>query len=134
MSAFASGHGRFAYASSYEQALGSALYADALVIEQSPSEFVLIRDGKRRSYTPGGQSVVSVAEGVADQVSGWSGRNYVIEVKPQVGPRVIRRYGLSADGEQLIEQFELTEEGLPKLEFTRVYERGPLPQRALPTN
>ena len=66
--------------------------------------------------------------------SGWSGRDYVIEVKPQVGPRVIERYGLSGDNRQLVEKFTLTEEGLPKLEFTRVYVRGIPAPRALPTS
>ncbi len=118
----------------YVQALGSALTSDALKIEQSPGHFVLIRGEDHRSFTPGGESVVSVADGVADQHSGWSGREYVIEVRPQVGPRVIERYGLSADGRQLVERFTLTEEGLPKLEFTRVYDAGPLPARRLPTS
>jgi hypothetical protein len=126
--------GRFAPGSSYTRALGAALTAEFLKIEQSPTRFVLIRGEDRRSFTPGGESVVSVANGVADQHSGWSGREYVIEVKPQVGPRVIERYALSADGHQLVERFTLTEEGLPKLEFTRVYEPGTPPQRALPTS
>lgn len=108
----------------YEQALGAALTADSLRIEQSPTRFVLIRGDDRRSFTPGGDSVVGVADGVADQHSGWSGREYVIEVRPQVGPRVIERYGLSADGHQLVEKFTLTDEGWPKLEFTRVYDAG----------
>ena len=96
---------------------------------------MFIRGDWRRSFTPGGQSVVSVAEGVADQRSGWAGRDYVIEVKPQVGPRVIERYGLSADGRQLVEKFTLTEEGLPKLEFTRVYDARRRSRRArLPTS
>jgi hypothetical protein len=118
----------------YEQALGAALTSDSLKIEQSATRFVLTRGDDRRSFTPGGDSVVSVAEGVADQHSGWSGREYVIEVRPQVGPRVIERYGLSADGHQLVEKFTLTDQGWPKLEFTRVYEAGTLSPRALPTS
>lgn len=118
----------------YEQALGSVLTSDSLKIEQSPTRFALIRGDNRRSFTPGGDSVVSVADGVADQHSGWAGREYVIEVRPQVGPRVIERYGLSADGHQLVEKFTLTEEGWPKLEFTRVYDAGALTPRGLPNS
>jgi hypothetical protein len=125
--------GRF-MRSPYEQALGAVLTADSVQIEQSPTRFLLIRGADRRSFTPGGQSVVSVAEGVADQHSGWSGREYVIEVKPQVGPRVIERYGLSADGRQLVEKFTLTDDGWPKLEFTRVYDPGAPRERALPSS
>jgi len=119
---------------SYEIALGPQLHVDRLTIEQSPTRLVFSRGEWRRTFTPGGQSVVSVADGVADQRSGWSGKEYVIEVRPQVGPRVIERYGLSADNRQLVERFTLTDEWLPKLEFTRVYVRGTPPSRALPTS
>jgi hypothetical protein len=125
---------RFVPGSSYARALGPALTADSLKIEQSSTRFALTRGEDRRSFTPGGDSVISVAEGVADQHSGWIGKDYVIEVKPQVGPRIIERYGLSADGRQLVEKFTLTEQGVPKLEFTRVYEAGELTPRALPTS
>jgi hypothetical protein len=126
-------HGRFSRVP-YEEALGPALTSDSLQIEQSPTRFVIIRGDSKRSFTPGGDSVVSVAQGVADQHSGWSGREYVIEVRPQVGPRVIERYGLSADGRRLVEKFTLTEEGWPKLEFTRVYDPGAPAPRTLPNN
>jgi hypothetical protein len=118
----------------YADALGAALDSDTLKIEQSATRLVFIRGDDRRSYTPGGDSVVSVANGVADQHSGWAGRDYVIEVKPQVGPRVMERYGLSADGRQLVEKFTITGEGWPKLEFSRTYEPGTLKRRALPTS
>lgn len=125
---------KYAPGASYTRALGAALTADSVKIEQSASRFAITRGDDRRSFTPGGDSVVSVEDGVADQYSGWSGKEYVIEVKPQVGPRVIERYGLSADGRQLVEKFTLSEEGLPKLEFTRVYDPGALSPRTLPTS
>jgi len=117
----------------YDAALGSRLSGDGLTIEQSPDRFAITRGDSRRSYTPGVHSVVSVTDGVADQTSGWKGREYVIDVKPQVGPHLTERYGLTADG-QLIEKVSLNESGLPKLEFTRVYERGAAPPRGLPTS
>jgi hypothetical protein len=117
----------------YGDALGARLSGDGLVIEQSPSRFVVIRGTSRRTYTPGGHSVVSVADGVADQSSGWKGREFVIDVRPQVGPRLTERYGLSADG-HLIEKVSLEEDGLPTLEFTRVYEPGAQPTRDLPSS
>ena len=117
----------------YTQALGSVLNGASVVIEQSAERFMIARGDSRRTYTPGGHSVVSVADGVADQTSGWKGREYVIDVRPQVGPHVIERYGLTADG-QLIEKVWLNENGMPKLEFTRVYEKGMAPVRKLPTS
>jgi|KBSSwiStaDraftv2_1062776.scaffolds.fasta_scaffold573469_2 hypothetical protein len=125
---------KYAPGASYTRALGAALTADSMKIEQSATRFAITRGDDRRSFTPGGDSVISVEDGVADQYSGWSGKEYVIEVKPQVGPRVIERYGLSADGRQLVEKFALSEDGLPKLEFTRVYDAGALSPRTLPTS
>jgi hypothetical protein len=119
--------------SQYTDALGSLLMGDGLVIEQSSARFVLTRGDSRRTFTPGGHSVVGVANGVADQNSGWDGREYVIDVRPQVGPRVIEHYGLGPNG-QLIEKISLSGDDLPKLEFTRVYDRGAPPARALPTS
>jgi hypothetical protein len=117
--------------SQYTNALGSLLSGEGLVIEQSPDRFVLRRGDSRRTFTPGAHSVIGVTDGVADQVTGWKGREYVIDVRPQVGPRVTERYGLGPEG-QLIEEVELSGDGLKKLEFTRVYDKGALPPRALP--
>ncbi len=115
----------------YTGALGPLLAGESVVIEQSADRFMVARGDFRRTYTPGGHSVVSVAEGVADQTSGWKGREYVIDVRPQVGPHLTERYGLTADG-QLIEKIWLGADGLPKLEFTRVYEKGAPAARLVP--
>jgi hypothetical protein len=118
----------------YGEALGARLSGNGLIIEQSASRFVIARGDSRRSYTPGGHSVVSVVDGVADQSSGWKGREFVIDVRPQVGPRLTERYGLTAVG-QLVEKVTLAEDNdLPGLEFTRVYEPGAAPARPLPTS
>ena len=117
--------------SQYTNALGSILTGDGIVIEQSPERFVLRRGDSRRSFTPGGHSVVGVAGGVADQTTGWKGRDYVIDVRPQVGPRVTERYSLGPQG-QLIEKVTLSGDDLPKLDFTRVYDKGTPAARVLP--
>jgi hypothetical protein len=119
--------------SQYTNALGSVLNGEGLVIEQAADRFTLIRGDSRRTFTPGGHSVVGVTDGVADQTSGWNGHEYVIDVRPQVGPRVTEHYGLGPGG-QLIEKISLSGDDLPKLEFTRVYDRGTPPSRALPTS
>jgi hypothetical protein len=117
--------------SRYTNALGSVLNGEGLIVEQAADRFTLVRNGSRRSFTPGGHSVVGVTDGVADQNTGWNGREYVIDVRPQVGPHVTERYGLSPSG-QLIEKVSLSGDELPKLEFTRVYDKGAPPARALP--
>ena len=119
--------------SQYTNALGSVLNGEGLLIEQATDRFSLTRGDSHRSFTPGGHSVVGVTDGVADQTSGWKGREYVIDVRPQLGPHVTERYGIGAGG-QLIEKISLSGDGLPKLEFTRVYDRGETPARVLPTS
>ena len=57
---------------------------DWLQIEQRDNELVIGNGDTTHSFTPGGQSVVSVPGGVADQRSGWKGKEYVIEIRPQV--------------------------------------------------
>jgi hypothetical protein len=119
--------------SQYTNALGAVLNGDGLIIEQAADRFVLIRGDSHRSFTPGEHSVVGVTDGVADQTSGWKGHEYVIDVRPQVGPHVTERYGLGPGG-QLVEKVSLSGDDLPKLEFTRVYDKGAPPPRALPTS
>jgi hypothetical protein len=96
-----------------------------LKIQQSDSEVHIVNAAHSRSYTPGEKSVVSVPSGVADQVSGWSGRTYVVYLSPQIGPRVQEKYTLSADGRQLIVKIEVASEGRNKaMKVTRTYDRS----------
>jgi hypothetical protein len=108
---------------------------DFLTVRESPGEFVLDYGTSERSFTPGGRSVVSAEGGVGDQKSGWQGREYVIEIKAQLGPVVTESYGLSADHHQLVEKLHLGSGELPAVNLTRVYnpttEAAP---RKLPTN
>lgn len=105
-------------------ALSDALArGDFLTVRESAEEFVLDYGNSVRSFTPGAHSVVSSELGVADQISGWKGREYVIDIKAQVGPHVVERYGLSADGKQLIEDLKIGPAELPAIELKRVYDR-----------
>jgi hypothetical protein len=107
--------------------------AGNLTIKQSPDRFLLDYGSGIRSFTPGAVSVVSAAWGVADQSSGWKGRDYVIQVKPQTGVASYERYSLSADGRQLSEELQLGGGEYPSVKLKRVYDRTdkPLP-RAVP--
>jgi hypothetical protein len=108
---------------------------DFLTIRQSPGQLVLDYGGTRRSFTPGQHSVVSTEGGVGDQTSGWKGREYVIELRAQMGPAVTERYGLSSDGTQLIEKLHIGAAELHAVDLRRVYERrdGGAP-RQVPTS
>jgi len=93
-----------------------------LRIEQRPDEMIIDNGLTTRSFTPGVKSVVSVSSGVADQISGWKGRDYYIQIRPQVGPSIKERYRLSDDRKQLTETIEISSEGrVPGVSLTRVY-------------
>ena len=115
--------------------LASLARGDFLTVRQSPTEIVLDYGTSQRSFTPGTHSVVSAEGGVGDQICGWKGREYVIEIKAQLGPDVTERYGLSADGRRLIEKLHIAAAELPAVNLTRVYnptkESAP---RQLPTS
>jgi len=108
---------------------------DQFTIRQSDDEFAIDYGNSVRKFTPGGKSVVSAEWGVADQVSGWKGKQYIIEVKPQQGVPVVETYGLSEDGKKLIQHLRIGGGDYPVVQLNRLYDHAdkPLP-RSLPTN
>jgi len=97
---------------------------DYLRIEQRPNEIVIANGETTRSFVPGEKSVVSVPSGVADQRSGWKGKEYWVEIHPQVGPSATEKLRLSDKGDQLIETIDVGSEGRVRpLHVTRVYTR-----------
>ena len=97
-------------------------HGDWLKIVQKPDEVVISDGDSSRSFVPGERSVVSVPGGVADQRTGWKGREYWIVLKPQAGPTATETFKLSAGGMQLIETIEIGRDGrIPSLKVTRVY-------------
>jgi hypothetical protein len=96
-----------------------------LKIQQSDNGLSIVDAARSRSYVAGEHSVVSVPSGVADQVSGWSGRSYVVWLNPQIGPSVTERYTLSADGRQLTVKIEVASEGRNQaMKVLRTYDRS----------
>jgi hypothetical protein len=95
---------------------------DYLTIRQSADQVSFDYGNFSRSYTPGGRSVVSSEAGVADQTSGWDAKQYVINVRPQLGPAMVEEYGLSPDGKQLIVKIHIGPFELQKVNLTRVYD------------
>jgi hypothetical protein len=115
--------------------LTSIARGDFLTVRQGPGQFALDYGTSQRSFTPGAHSVVSAESGVADQTSGWKGREYVINVRDQLGPNVTERYGLSADGRHLVAKLHIATEELSAVDLTRVYDpTDETAPRQLPTN
>ena len=109
--------------------------SDFLTIRQSPDQVAFDYGTTIRSYTPGGHSVVSSENGVADQQTGWSGKQYVINIKPQLGPAVVEEYELSPDGKQLIVKSHIGPFELSKVNLTRVYDAtGAVVPNSRPSN
>jgi hypothetical protein len=109
--------------------------AGNLTIRQSPEQFSLDYGSTVRNFTPGAVSVVSASWGVADQSSGWKGKDFVIHVKPQAGVASIEKFSLADDGKRLTEELSLGGGDFPAVKLKRVYAHTdkPLP-RAVPNN
>lgn len=107
---------------------------DFLTVRAGDGEFVLDYGTSVRRFTPGAHSVVSAEGGVGDQTSGWSGRDYVINVRAQMGPDVSERYALAADGKHLIEKLRIGPAELPVVNLTRVYGPSNEPAPRQPPN
>jgi hypothetical protein len=116
--------------------LASALArGDYLTVRIGAGEVVFDYGTSVRSFTPGARSVVSAEGGVGDQTSGWSGRDYVIRLRAQMGPDVAENYALSADGKHLIETLRIGPAELPVVNLMRVYDpTNETAPRNLPTN
>jgi hypothetical protein len=109
--------------------------SDFLTVRQGPDQIMFDYGVTVRKYTPGGHSVVSSETGVADQNSGWKSKEYVIDIKPQLGPKVTEEYGLSPDGRQLVVKLYIASFDLPKVNLTRVYDpTGQVVPNARPSN
>ena len=108
---------------------------EQVTIQQQPDSVVFDYGTSVRRLTPGAVSVVSAEWGVADRSSGWAGREFVIEDKPQSGVAVTERYSVSADGKHLTEDLRLGGGDFPSARLKRVYDRADraLP-RSFPTN
>jgi hypothetical protein len=113
---------------------GTIPRGDLVTIRQTPDEIYIFDGSADRSFTPGTQSVVSVPEGVADQHTGWKSKEYVIDVKANAGPETVERYGLSADGKQLLAEIQSHGGNMPSMKIKRVYDRASAVPSAAPTN
>jgi hypothetical protein len=109
--------------------------SDYLTIRQSPDQVGFDYGTTVRSYTPGARSVVSSENGVADQNAGWTGKQFEINIKPQLGPQVLEDYELSPDGKQLIVTSRIGPFELSRVLLKRVYDAtGAVVPNSRPSN
>lgn len=109
--------------------------AENLTIHQDSDRLTIDYGNSIRSFTPGSRSVVSAAWGVADQSSGWKGKEFVIAVKPQSGVATTETFSLSDDGKHLLEDLRMGGGDFPSIRLKRVYNQSEHPlQRTVPTS
>ena len=96
---------------------------EVLAIKQRPDAFIVDYGTSTHSFTPGEKSVVSVPEGVGDQSAGWHGKDFVIDVRSQLGMQMTETFSLSnKNGRQLIVKINLSGSSVPRVALTRVYD------------
>ena len=109
--------------------------ADNLTIRQTAEQLSIDYGSSVRTFTPGSVSVVSAAWGVADQSSGWKGKEFIVAVKPQSGVSTLETFSLSSDGKHLVEELRMGGGEFPQVKLKRVYDPSEHPvQRGVPTN
>jgi hypothetical protein len=133
--AYRSGNEAFSHGMVLKMLSADIARAENLTIHQSPDRLTIDYGNSIRSFTPGARSVVSAAWGVADQSSGWKGKEFVIAVKPQSGVATTETFSLSDDGKHLLEDLRMGGGDFPAIRLKRVYDQADHPvQRTVPTS
>lgn len=133
--AYRNNNDAFTYSTVLKMLSADLARAENLTIRQSPERFSLDYGSAIRSFTPGSVSVVSAAWGVADQSSGWKGKDFIIRVKPQEGVGSVETYSLSPDGQHLTQELHLGGGQFPAVNLKRTYDRSDHPvSRTVPTS
>jgi hypothetical protein len=99
-----------------------------VTISHSPGRFLITSPApsgevQKSEYRAGSKSVVSVRGGVADRNVGWKGKTFIIATRAVEGAHREDRYSLDKDGRLLVVT-ETREEGLPRREIKRLYDRA----------
>lgn len=99
-----------------------------LTLSHSAGRFAITsstRSGEvqKSEYRAGTKSVVSVRNGVADRNVGWKGKTFIISTRAVEGGHREDRYSLDKDGRLLVVT-ETREEGIPRREIERLYDRA----------
>jgi hypothetical protein len=97
-----------------------------LRIAQRPADIVIDNGVSSRKFVPGATSVVSVKGGVADQTSGWDGKDFVIDTTGRNRPEIIERYAVAPDRRSLTVAIKISGHGqMPTVEWKLVYDAAP---------
>lgn len=104
-----------------------------LTITVAPGSVTVTSGDSSQQYTPGVQTAVEWGRISAAQISGWQGRRYVIDTRPEWGPAITQSYALAPDG-MLVVTLRLQGNGIEAI-LTRRYRRTKhAPPVLLPTS
>ena len=104
-----------------------------LTITVAPGSVTVASDDSSQQYAPGVRTAVEWGQISAEQLSGWQGRRYVIDTRPEWGPAIRQSYGLAPDG-MLVVTLRLQGNGI-EATLTRRYRRTKhAPPTLLPTS
>ena len=111
----------------------SNIAGNNLAITVTAGSVTVASDDSSQQYAPGVQTAVEWGRIGAQQISGWQGRRYVIDTRPEWGPAITQSYGLAPDG-MLVVTLRLEGSGIDAT-LTRRYRRTKhAPRALLPTN
>ena len=104
-----------------------------LTITVRPGSITVASDDSSQQYASGVRTAVEWGRISAEQISGWQGRRYVIDTRPEWGPAVTQSYALAPDG-MLVVTLRLQGNGIEAI-LTRRYRRTKhAPPVLLPTS
>lgn len=107
--------------------------ADQLTIAVTPAVMTVVAANSSQQYTTGVQTAIAWGQISAEQFSGWRGRRYIIDTRPQWGPVLTQSYSLAPNGE-LVVALTLRGSGIDA-SLTRRYRRTKrAPPALLPTS
>lgn len=96
---------------------------DYLGIGIAPGVFTVRSAGGSQQCDLGVPTAVTFGEGTADQTCGWRGSDFLIELRPRIGPELTERFALEPGGE-LMMSLHLTGNGID-VRLIRRYRRTP---------
>ena len=115
------------------QELLSNVPGNDLTITVAPGSVTVASNDSSQQYTPGLRTAVEWGQIGAEQISGWQGRRYVIDIRPMWGPSVTQSYGLAPDG-TLVVTVRLHGNGIDATVTRRYRRTRHAPPALLPTS
>lgn len=104
-----------------------------LKITVAPGSFSVVSENASQQYSTGVRTAVELGAVNAEQRSGWQGRKYIIDTRPEWGPALTQSYGLAPDG-SLVATVRLRGQGIDTTVTLHYRRTKQPPADLLPTN